>query len=434
MKLLNVTRILDRVSNISCKQKEDIILLFKEHNLGKINIISYLNLFVEQIELNLENIYERFYKLKNEITPRSSSLNACIVKYGEEEGKRKYEIATNKRKHNLENYIVKYGESEGPIKYKEYVLLKTHSLQSYILRHGEEEGPIKYKEYWKDNNFSNSLPAAIRRHGKDGHRIYKEINTRGGFHRTLEGQIVKYGEEGKRRYNEINKRKSKNQSKETLISKMLKDDFTIEEIIEQIEYRWSRSLKTFIKKYGKEEGEKRYKEFICALRKKNRLLPEYYMNLGFTSGEADEAALNFNIEMNSKINNPSKESLNCLLPMMKSVEIKTNIKCSYGLNELIIKLSEKEREISKRKFFMYDFSFEELKLIIEYHGVYYHDDVEYNSTPNLNENYFVENYNFDLFKKWVAEQRGYTVFVIRSWNKNEDMLTLLKYLKERDYI
>ena len=59
-------------------------------------------------------------------------------------------------------------------------------------------------------------------------------------------------------------------------------------------------------------------------------------------------------------------------------------------------------------------------MIIEYHGVRWHDDVDYSSTINMSKKSFINDFNFDLFKKWLAEQRGFTVFVLRSWNLIED--------------
>ncbi len=80
--------------------------------------------------------------------------------------------------------------------------------------------------------------------------------------------------------------------------------------------------------------------------------------------------------------------------------------------------------------FFYDCFIPELNLIIEYHGVRFHSDIDYNSTLTINKNDIYDvKYNRDFFKKWVAEQRGYTVFILRSWKINNDLELLFKLLK-----
>lgn len=56
------------------------------------------------------------------------TLEKCIEKYGEAEGKKKYKEVNKKKAATLAKYIAKYGEIEGKKKYKEYVKRKTKKL------------------------------------------------------------------------------------------------------------------------------------------------------------------------------------------------------------------------------------------------------------------------------------------------------------------
>ncbi len=98
-------------------------------------------------------------------------------------------------------------------------------------------------------------------------------------------------------------------------------------------------------------------------------------------------------------------------------------------------MRKEEYELCKKRIFYYDFTLRDIGIIIEYHGSYYHEDLDYDSTENMNFRYFLdqspEDFKIDLFKKWIAENRGFDVFVVRSWNLQEDKLKLHKNLKEK---
>ena len=70
-----------------------------------------------------------------------------------------------------------------------------------------------------------------------------------------------------------------------------------------------------------------------------------------------------------------------------------------------------------------------INLIIEYHGFRFHDNIDYDSTLNVSENEIQKiEYNRDFYKKWIAEFRGYKVFILRSWFLNEDLNRLFEEL------
>jgi very-short-patch-repair endonuclease len=76
----------------------------------------------------------------------------------------------------------------------------------------------------------------------------------------------------------------------------------------------------------------------------------------------------------------------------------------------------------------YDFTLPSKNVIIEYHGEYYHDDVDYDKTIHMKFEDFDINYNRDLFKKWLAESKGFTVYILRSWEIKSDLLHLYNNL------
>ena len=71
-----------------------------------------------------------------------------------------------------------------------------------------------------------------------------------------------------------------------------------------------------------------------------------------------------------------------------------------------------------------------MSLIIEYHGEHFHDDIEYESTIGVTENDLLKlEYNYDFYKKWIAESRGYKVLIIRSWCIQDDLNELFNVLE-----
>ena len=83
----------------------------------------------------------------------------------------------------------------------------------------------------------------------------------------------------------------------------------------------------------------------------------------------------------------------------------------------------------KARMFFYDFFVSDINLIIEYNGVRFHDDIDYDSTIDKKEEYlYTIEYNKDFYKKWLAEKRGYTVLILRSWKIKEDLNKMFNFL------
>ena len=81
---------------------------------------------------------------------RAVTLKNQIKKHGEEEGKKRFDEYCNLQKYagcSLEYFTDKYGEVEGTMFYKKLNKSKTHSAESYIKRYGEEDGLKRFKKY-----------------------------------------------------------------------------------------------------------------------------------------------------------------------------------------------------------------------------------------------------------------------------------------------
>lgn len=106
-----------------------------------------------------------------------NNLEACIRRYGEDEGQRRYNERIEKFKYAL-------------------------SLEGMTERYGEEEAKRLIEE--RNKSYSSNLEGCIRRYGEEeGRRRYEETCQKKAFAQTLEGYISRYGEEeGVRRFNE----------------------------------------------------------------------------------------------------------------------------------------------------------------------------------------------------------------------------------------
>lgn len=128
--------------------------------------ILYSTKFEEYIkELGEVEGREEYYKFL-----RRSSLEKCILKYSEEEGKKEWERISN----NIKNSGV--------------------SLKKMIEKYGEREGLEKYNEWLEKIRYNNSKVGIIERHGKDYYddlvrrrtNILLNSNNKGYFNIALE--------------------------------------------------------------------------------------------------------------------------------------------------------------------------------------------------------------------------------------------------------
>lgn len=410
--------------------EDDIRKLVDSHNEGIISLYARMKLLSEQISLGLDSPYKRILELVK-YGKNSSSLDVYVLRYGDVEGTKRYTEKTNKTTHTLESYIKRYGDLGGPIKFKEYCKSKSMSLEMCIKRHGEIDGPLIYEKYWKTTGFGTNERAFKKRYGDDWKRHFEEFRISQGKRNTLEWKIEKYGEEeGTKRYRELNQKKSKSQSKETLIKRLLENGATFQEIQEEISNRWNNtSLKSFVSRYGEIDGEIKYKEYVKKCRENSPLCLEYYEKRNIPEDIAFEIITKIQWDNNKNSTKCSKESLK-YLDKLNIIFKDRGYECQYKKSEFGIKLTLDEYKIyEKNKFFFYDFFVPDINLIIEYHGEHFHDDIDYESTIGITENNLLTlEYNYDFYKKWLAESRGYKVLILRSWRIQEDLNNLFNIL------
>jgi hypothetical protein len=432
---MEVDYVLNKLKNLTSLEcldyyKKDIEKLVECQNKGEIYLHTRMKLLSKQISLGLPDPYDRIMKLIK-YGRDSSSLEACKLRYGDIEGIKFYNQKKSKSKQTLEKYIQKYGEIDGKIKYKNYCRSKSMSLEMCIKRHGEIEGIKVYEKFWKNTGFGTSKRAFKKRHGDNWEKYYNEFVMNQGKNNTLEGKILKYGEEeGIIKYRELNEKKSKSSNKENFVKKLLESGHSFNEIQNMVIDRWDNvSLKSFISRYGEIDGKMKYNEYIKNVRKKSPLCLEYYEDKNIDKDVAFEIISEIQWKNNKKISRYSKESLK-YFDILNKIFQKRGYNCLYKGDELGIKLTKEEYDLYERnRLFFYDFFIPDINLIIEYHGVRFHDDIDYDSTLNITEEEIKKiEYNRDFYKKWIAEFRGYKVIILRSWVLNKDLSRLFKEL------
>jgi hypothetical protein len=410
---------------------EDIEKLVEAHNNEELNLNRKFKVLTKQIELNVDNIYQRTIdSLK--YGKDSVSLEVHKLRYGEIEGVKLFEERIKQTAQSLENYIQRYGEIEGPIKFKEYSKSRVMSLEMCIKRHGEIEGPKVFRNYWDNTGFGTSKRAFKQKFGDDWEKHYNEFRNSIAQNNTLEGKILKYGEElGLQKFKEANSKKSKSLSKDAFVEKLLKQGLSFEEIQIAISDRWSvTSLRSFISRYGEEDGIKKYNEFLVNHKKNNLLCMEYYEKNNIPEEVAFEIITKIQYERNRKVNRFSKESL-VYFDKLNEILTSKGYECKYKEEELGMFLTPEEYSVYKiPRMFFYDFYIPDLNILIEYNGVRFHDDIDYDSTIGVKKDDLTKlEYNKDFYKKWLAESRGYTVLILRSWKIDEDLQKMFDVLQ-----
>jgi very-short-patch-repair endonuclease len=83
------------------------------------------------------------------------SLDKCIKRYGEKEGKIRHENFKKTVGSSIDNFIKRYGEKEGKIRHENFrKSAGWSSLKSLIDKYGEEDSKLKYQEVCKMNGKS----------------------------------------------------------------------------------------------------------------------------------------------------------------------------------------------------------------------------------------------------------------------------------------
>ena len=438
LRLITLIEKVEKNANVllTDKQKYDMSRLLKQHNKKEINIVVATQpngMIVKQVKYGIDDLFDRYWRIKNELNPKdSSSKKSYQLKYGDLVGKKLYNEKLKKCTNTLETFVEKYGEVEGKKTWDLVNKKKSLGIDGFVLRNGEVEGKKRWKEYWKSTGFGTGKRAFQKRFGKNWEIEYNDFWRKNIYTRSLPGQIERYGEiDGKKRYYKSQKQKRKSQSKQSFVQNMIDANFSDIEIQNRIDARWNQtSLNGFIRKYGEIDGNTRYVEFTKVLKENNIVCLEYYQKRGIDDQIAKEIIANIQTERNISIKGKaSKESKQVLSPIIQAFNNKSYTYC-FDEHEYFIRLNANEQSVSKRIMFFYDLTVPKLNLIIEYHGVAWHDDVDYNLTKTMQLSDFTKLFNLDLFKKWVAEQRGFNVLLIRSWKLKEDTQNMYKFLIE----
>jgi len=192
--------------------------------------------------------------MKKNIEKINRLRNFIIHIYGEKEGKKR--CGNLMRGSSLKVLQFKFGKVDGLKRYNELREIDRfkNTLDGFISRYGVEEGTKRYHE--KNKKLSVSVDN-LRRNGFSEQEIV-EIRKKHskGSKTDLKSMIKKYGEnEGKKRYNEkmLNHYNPWNYK-----SVMEKDGLDEKQAKELVSKRQIRDEQFFIKKYGKEDGIRRF--------------------------------------------------------------------------------------------------------------------------------------------------------------------------------
>lgn len=268
-----------------------------------------------------------------------------------------------------------------------------HDRQSKIYfttQYGERLGEIKFKEVQTFQALSNSKEYK----GMTDEEFKRYNNSRAI---TLKNMIKKYGkEEGTKVFNEYREKQRYKKSKQRYI-----DEFGEEEglkIFNEINKKKIQSLENFQRKYGKEEGLRRYCDFLASRR------------CSFS-------------KMASSLFRKTESSLN--------------------RNDITYIYQPKTEEFSiyqKNRSFFYDFCIPELKFIVEFNGDVFHGNPQlFNESdrPNPFDRTLTakQMWSNDKEKIDLARSKGFEVMVIweRDYRNNPEIIVndIIKTISEK---
>ena len=345
------------------------------------------------------NLIERLNQIK-ELGNDSSSLNAYILRYGEELGTKKFKEKCANTSYTKLEYIEKFGKD------KFLFDRGSNNDKNRKKRYGEsaENVKLKYLSKWRK---SHTKEGYIEKYGEElgtkkfNNKIEKYKKTNG-----LEGYIEKYGEElGTKKFNERISKMAYKLSKEYYIEVYGKT----EGLKKLREIKNTNSLESYIKRLGPVDGKIEYNKY-CEKISKIAIDNEFHKH--------------FNSNWNSKIANEYFEEL---ISLMDLDMLKENI--YYKDNEYSIFSKEYKR------IFFYDFKYK--NKIIEFNGDFWHanpsiyDMNDIHPVLNIKNNEIVK---MDLIKQETTKVRGFDLLVI--WendvrkNRNETLRRCINFLKD----
>jgi len=183
-----------RIESIEYYRKRCFNCFEKKYNRKpkKLNAISYDLAFLFDIDISILKVCNR---------KRAQTLENCINRYGEVEGKKKWEEYCEKQAASNTFEYKKEKHNWDEKQFNEYNKGRAQTLENCINRYGEVEGKKKWEEYCEKQKYVGcSEEYFIEKYGKEyGLLKYEEVCKSKG--KTLENFIKKYGDdEGKRRF------------------------------------------------------------------------------------------------------------------------------------------------------------------------------------------------------------------------------------------
>jgi hypothetical protein len=192
----------------------------------------------------------------------------------------------------------------------EYRLIKLHesgigiTLNKQILSYGEEEGNKKWNEYCKKQAYTNSFEYKNKKYGMNREEFNKYNKNRSV---TLSNMIKRYGEEeGNKKWNEYCKKQAyAGCNLNYFIEKYGEEEGNKKwEIINESK---KHNLENMIKRYGEKEGKKQYKKYIMNnLTGYSKISQELFWNLYNQINNDDNTKIYFQ-ELNNEFGKYDKD-------------------------------------------------------------------------------------------------------------------------------
>lgn len=183
----------------------------------------------------IDDFVQRYDRFSTFSKRDSSSKDIHILRYGEQEGLRRFEEKSKNCTLTEDGFILKYGTEKGTKKWNEYKekLSFAHSLEGYIKKYGKKKGTIKFNEQRERNSGNLTLERKIELHGiEEGTKKFNKMKKTLSKRHSLENYTRLFGvEEGTKKWNDICAIRA-----------------------------YKNSMEYYIEKYGIEEGLRRIKE------------------------------------------------------------------------------------------------------------------------------------------------------------------------------
>ena len=378
-----------------------------------INIKLYPTKWAEYVEKFGEEIAkEKYYAFC-----RSFCLEKYQLKYGVEKGVKLFneKKSSIKRGVTLERYTKKYGLEEGTKKYNEWKSSISGSLETYIKRYGEELGTKKYNDFCKkcsdavikakadENSTYNkriitvSYDYFLKKANGDEILAYQFLKNRQS-NSKLEDFIKRYGdEEGKKRYQNVNMKKA------ITLENMIRvhGENLGHEKYEKWYFNTGKhsTLQSLIDKHGHDDGTKIYAE----INSKKAITLENMIRV-----HGKELALEKYEQWKKKILSSNKRYskggfLFCKELHQLLIQNLNNETPYYGDNEYSVVY--KKEDVIKQYF--PDFLIKSQKIIVEYYGDYWHRNPEKYSGEQAE-----KIWELDKQRIYNLNELGYKVFYV----------------------